>query len=110
MKNTKNLYKGLSKLTKEERTFLAEKYHHTSGKITDDEASKVSGLSKKEYTKERVKIERKLHELIIDDMGKLNKETGFTPFTHKPRKSLDGNRKDIPTGVRYLVAKDLVKE
>lgn len=106
----KNLYKGLSKLTKDERTFLAEKYHHTSGKITDDEASKVSGLSKKEYTKERVKIERKLHELIIDDMEKLNKETGFAPYHHKAKKRLDGNRQDITTGLRYLVAKDLVKE
>lgn len=64
MKNMKNLYKGLSQLDKEERSFLADKYHHKDGRRTDKQVSAQYGISEKEYRKERVAIERKLHEMV----------------------------------------------
>ena len=68
MQNMKNLYKGLRRLTEKERSFLADKYHHKDGRRTDKQVSAQYGISEKEYRKERVVIEKKLHEMVQGDL------------------------------------------
>ena len=100
--NMKNLYKGLSQLTQTERQFLANHYHHKTGKITDSKGSDLTGISLKDYRKQRRKIETKLNGYIKPEMDKLHAETGFVPFADTPKVSRDKGREDIITGLRYL--------
>lgn len=100
--NMKNLYLGLSKLTEEERRFLADKYHHKSGRKTDREISKLHDIPERDYQKKRKAIETKLNGVIEPLTDKLHEETGFAPYAEKPRVSRDRGRKDIITGLPYL--------
>lgn len=59
------LYHGLKQLTEDERSFLMEKYIKTDGKPQPDKVmSKRYGLTDYRYTKERTRIEAKLHSII----------------------------------------------
>lgn len=61
----KILYHGLKQLTEDERSFLMEKYIKTDGKPQPDKVmSKQYGLTDYRYTKERTRIEAKLHSII----------------------------------------------
>lgn len=106
LENMKNLYQGLSKLTNEERSLLAEKYHHQKGKMTDKEVCKGKGYDEKSYTKKRLSIEKKLQELVIDNMDRLHEETGFAPYTYRRKKIVDGDRRDILTGLPPLTLQE----
>lgn len=61
----KILYHGLKQLTEDERSFLMEKYIKTDGKPQPDKVmSKQYGLTDYRYTKERTRIEAKLHSIV----------------------------------------------
>ena len=61
----KILYHGLKQLTDDERSFLMEKYIKTDGKPQPDKVmSKRYGLTDYRYTKERTRIEAKLHSIV----------------------------------------------
>jgi len=61
----KILYHGLKQLTENERSFLMDKYIKTDGEPQPDKVmSKQYGLTDYRYTKERTRIEAKLHSIV----------------------------------------------
>ena len=61
----KILYHGLKQLTEDERSFLMDKYIKTDSKPQPDKVmSERYGLTDYRYTKERTRIEAKLHSIV----------------------------------------------